>query len=245
VRDAALMLGPMARHDLRDPLCLPDDGGRDWRGGIEAGVAGLRVALVRRPGFDAPLDAEGVAALEGAARLLAEQGALVEEAEPALPDTRPVFLALWSAGLARLLATLPAERRALLDPGLAEAAATADPLSAAGLLGAEAVRIEAAHAMARFHQRHDLVLTAATPTAAFAADQPTLRPREALMRDWAPWTFLFNLTRQPAISVPVGLDGGSMPRAVQVAAALHREDLAFRAARALEVAAGSMPAPGV
>jgi aspartyl-tRNA(Asn)/glutamyl-tRNA(Gln) amidotransferase subunit A len=81
------------------------------------------------------------------------------------------------------------------------------------------------------------VLTAATPTAAFAADQPTLRPTEALWRDWAPWTFAFNLTRQPAISVPIGLDEHGMPRAVQLAAALYRDDLVFRGARALERAA--------
>ena len=97
--------------------------------------------------------------------------------------------------------------------------------------------------MARFHQRFDLVLTAATPTAAFAADQPTLRPREALWRDWAPWTFAFNLTRQPAVSVPVGLDAEGMPRAVQVAAALDRDDLALRGARAIERAMTAAPAP--
>jgi len=110
-------------------------------------------------------------------------------------------------------------------------------VSAVDFLGAEALRLEAAHAMARFHQRHDILLTAATPTAAFAADQPTLRPAEALWRDWAPWTAAFNLTRQPAISVPIGIDQHGMPRAVQVAAALYRDDLAFRAARALERAA--------
>ncbi len=240
VRDAALMLGALARHDLRDPTCLPDDP-RDWRGGIEAGVAGLTVAVVRRPGFDAPLDADGAAALDGAAQLLAEQGAQVEPADPPLPDTRVAFDMLYAAGLARLVDGMAEEMRALLDPGLLEVAEHGRRLSATALLGAEALRIEAAHAMARFHQRYDLVLTAATPTAAFAADQPTLRPREALMRDWAPWTVPFNLTRQPAVSVPIGLDGAGMPRAVQVVAALHRDDLALRGARALEVAAGTMP----
>jgi aspartyl-tRNA(Asn)/glutamyl-tRNA(Gln) amidotransferase subunit A len=240
VRDAALMLGPIARHDLRDPYCLPDDP-RDWRGGIEAGVAGLRVALVRRLGFDMPLDADGAAALAGAAQLLAEQGAEVEEVDPPLPDTRPAFDALWSVAMARLAAGLPEEKRALLDPGLLEVAEAGQRRSGLDLMAAEAVRVEAAHVMARFHQRHDLVLTAATPTAAFAADQPSLLPRAALMRDWAPWTFPFNLTRQPAISVPIGLDGAGMPRGVQVVAALYRDDLCFRAARALEVAAGTMP----
>ena len=48
VRDAALMLGAMARWDLRDPFCLPDDP-RDWLDGIEAGVEGLSVGVLRSP----------------------------------------------------------------------------------------------------------------------------------------------------------------------------------------------------
>ena len=246
VRDAALMLSAMARHDLRDPYCLPDESnvpGGDWRGGIESGVAGLRVALVRRLGFEPPLDADGRTALEGAARLLEEQGAIVEEADPDMPDTRAIFGRVWGVALARLVATTPPEKRPLLDRGLEEVAEREGGMSAVDYLGAEALRIEAAHAMARFHQRYDILLTAATPTAAFAADQPTLRPWEALWRDWAPWTFAFNLTRQPAISVPIGLDGDGMPRAVQVAAALYRDDMALRAARALEVAAGTLAPP--
>jgi aspartyl-tRNA(Asn)/glutamyl-tRNA(Gln) amidotransferase subunit A len=235
VRDAALMMNAMARHDLRDPFCLPDDN-RDWRDGIEEGVAGLRVAVLREMGFAPPLDAEGEEALAQAARALEAAGALVEEANPSLPDTRAIFGRVWGVALARLVSTIPEERRSLLDPGLMEVCEGNTGLSATDLMAFEAARIEAAHAMARFHQRFDLVLTAATPTAAFAADQPTLHPEQALWRDWAPWTFAFNLTRQPAIAVPVGLDAEGMPRAVQVAAALYRDDLCFRAARALELA---------
>ena len=236
VRDNALMFSALAQHDLRDPFSLPDEA-RDWRQGIEDGVAGLRVALVRRLGFAPPLDAEGEAALVGAAKLLEEQGAIVGEADPGLPDTRAIFGRVWGVALARLVATTPEEKRPLLDAGLAEVAEREGGMLATDFLGADALRIEAAHAMARFHQRYDLVLTACTPTAAFAADQPTIRPTEALWRDWAPWTFAFNLTRQPAISVPIGLDEHGMPRAVQLAAALYRDDLVFRAARALERAA--------
>jgi aspartyl-tRNA(Asn)/glutamyl-tRNA(Gln) amidotransferase subunit A len=239
VRDSALMLSAMARQDLRDPVSLPDDP-RDWRDGIEDGVKGLRVALVRRLGFDPPLDEEGAAALQLAARLLEEAGAIVEEADPELPDTRAIFSRVWGVALARLWSQTPAEKRDLLDAGIADVAETMGGMSAADFLGAEMLRVECAHAMARFMQRHDLILTAATPTAAFAADAPTVRPVESLWRDWAPWTFAFNLTRQPAISVPLGLDEAGMPRGVQVAAALYRDDLCFRAARAIEQAA-SLP----
>ena len=236
VRDNALMFSALARHDLRDPFSLPDEK-RDWRDGIEDGVKGLRVGVVTRLGFAPPLDADGRAALEGAATMLAEQGAIVEEADPMLPDTREIFGRVWGVALARLVQTMPAEKRHLLDAGLEEVARLEGGMSAVDFLGAEAMRLEAAHAAARFHQGYDLMLTACTPTAAFAADQPTLKPVEALWRDWAPWTFAFNLTRQPAISVPIGIDENGMPRAVQLAAALYRDVLVFRAARALEIAA--------
>jgi aspartyl-tRNA(Asn)/glutamyl-tRNA(Gln) amidotransferase subunit A len=237
VRDAALMLGVMAEPDLRDPLATREEP-PDWRAGIERGVAGLSVAVVRRWGFDAPLDAAGEAALEEAARRLQEAGARLGDAAPALPDTRAVFGRVWGVALARLVAATPPEKRALLDPGLLEVAEREGAMSAVDFLGAEAMRVETALAMARFHQRYELVLTAATPTAAFGADAPTLKPTEALWRDWAPWTFAQNLSRQPAIAVPVGLDEEGMPRAVQVLAAQGREDLCFRAARVLELAAG-------
>ncbi len=233
VRDAALMFGAMARFDLRDPFCLPDEK-RDWREGIEDGVKGLRVAVVRKLGFDPPLDAEGEAALQLAARVLREQGAEVVDVDPDLPDTRHIFGRVWGLALARLVAMTPEDKRPLLDAGLEDVARREGGMSAIDFLGADAMRIEAAHAMARFHQRHDLLLVPTTPTAAIGADQPTLKPTEALWRDWAPWTFAFNLTRQPAISVPVGLDDSGMPRAVQVVAALYRDDLALRGARALE-----------
>ncbi len=235
VRDAALMFSALARFDLRDPYALPDDP-RDWRAGIEDGVAGMRVALVRRLGFDPPLDADGAEALNAAARILEQAGAIVEEYDPALPDTRGIFGRVWAVAMARVVATTPPERREMLDAGIMDVAAREGDMSAVEYLAAEAMRLETAHAMARLHQRYDLVLTACTPTAAFAADQPTLRPAEALWRDWAPWTFTFNLTRQPSISVPVGLDAEGMPRAVQVAAALYRDDLCFRAVRAIEQA---------
>ncbi len=242
VRDAALMLDAMGRHHADDPFSLPDPAG-SLLDGIEDGARGLRVALVRRLGFAPPLDAEGQAALAHAARALEEQGAEVEEVDPHLPDTRGIFGRVWSVALSRLVSTIPPERRELLDDGLTDVARRAAGMTAVEFLEADALRLEAAHAMARLHRRFDLVLTACTPTAAFAADQPTIAPHIALWRDWAPWTFAFNLTRQPAVSVPAGLDSEGMPRAVQVAAALYRDDLALRGARAIERASQSVAAP--
>ena len=241
VRDAALMLGAMARHDLRDPFCLPDDP-RDWTRGIEDGVAELRVAVLRQPGFEAPVDWDGIAAVEDAARLLMEAGAEVEEADADLPDTREIFSRVWGAALGRLVAGIPETRRQMLDPGLLEVAASVRDMTAREMIEAEAMRIAAAHAMARFHQRYDLVLCPTVPNGPMAADAQTSAPMEALWTQWAPWTFAFNLTRQPAISVPMGFSANGMPRSVQFAAGLYRDDLVLRAARTMELAQGfTMP----
>ncbi|MDE2582076.1 MAG: amidase [Rhodospirillales bacterium] len=236
VSDAALMLSAMARFDARDPFCLPDDP-RDWREGIDDGVGGLRVAVLPRPGFDAPVDADGIRAVEQAAALLAEAGADVEEVEADLPDTRLVFSRVWGAALARLVLSFPPESRDRLDPGLLVVAEGMGEMRAIDMLEADALRAAAGHAMGRLHQRYDLVLCPTVPAGPPLAGTAAENPVEALWTEWAPWTFTFNLTRQPAISVPMGLRADGMPGSVQIAAAQYRDDLVLRAARVLELAA--------
>jgi aspartyl-tRNA(Asn)/glutamyl-tRNA(Gln) amidotransferase subunit A len=175
--------------------------------------------------------------VERAATLLAEAGASVDEADPGLPDTRAIFAPVWGAALARLVHAHPVEQHALFDAGLLEAAASGAGLSAMQFMDAEALRAAAAHAMALLHQRFDLVLCPTVPGPPPLADKPTCRPVEALWTEWAPWTFTFNLTRQPAISVPMGGGANGLPRSVQIAAAQYRDDLVLRAARAIEIAA--------
>jgi aspartyl-tRNA(Asn)/glutamyl-tRNA(Gln) amidotransferase subunit A len=233
VRDAALMLSAMARWDLRDPFCLPDDP-RDWLDGIETGVSGLTVGVLDNPGFAAPVDLDGVAAVERAAQLLADAGAYVEHAEADLPDTSLVFGRVWGAALARLVAGTPSQFVGLLDQGIREVADTVGGMTAIEFMDAEATRAAAAHAMARLHQRYDLVLCPTVPAGPPLADDPTVDPVRALWTAWAPWTFAFNLTRQPAITVPMGPRADGMPTSVQIAAAQFRDDLVLRAARAIE-----------
>ncbi len=235
VRDTALMFGAMARWDLRDPFCLPDDP-RDWCDGIESGVAGLTVGVLNNPGFDAPVDADGIAAVERAAQLLIDAGAYVEQADAGLPDTSTGFGRVWGAALARLVAGTPSQLRDLLESGIREVADSLGGMSAIEFMDAEAIRAAAGHAMARLHQRYDLVLCPTVPGGPPLADAPTVDPVRSLWTAWAPWTFTFNLTRQPAITVPMGPRADGLPNSVQIAAAQFRDDLVLRAARAIELA---------
>ena len=246
VRDAALMLGAMARHDPRDPFSLPDDP-RDWTTGIEDGVAGLRVGVLEAPGFPAPVDAEGVAAVERAAACLAEAGAQVTATRPALPDTRAVFGRVWGVALARLVEGFPEAARARLDPGLLQVAAAEREMSAIAFLDAMAMQVATGHALGRLMQRFDLLLCPTVPGPPPLAEAKLGDPVAALWQDWAPWTFAFNLSRQPAIAVPAGLRGDGLPSSVQLVAAQYRDDLVLRAARVVEqaMAMPTVPFPAV
>jgi aspartyl-tRNA(Asn)/glutamyl-tRNA(Gln) amidotransferase subunit A len=236
VRDAALMFSVMAQHDRRDPFCLPSDR-TNWRDGIESGVASLTVGILRYPGFDAPADRDAITAVERAAHLLAEAGASVEEADADLPDASMAFSRVWGAALSRLVASTPTQLVNALDPGIREVAAALGGITAVEFMDGEALRAQLGHAMGEFHQRYDLLLCPTVPAGPPLADAPAQDPVLALNTAWAPWTYIFNLSRQPAITVPMGSRANGLPNAVQIAAAQFRDDQVLRAARAIELAA--------
>jgi aspartyl-tRNA(Asn)/glutamyl-tRNA(Gln) amidotransferase subunit A len=233
VRDAALMLNVLATFDPRDPFCLPSDN-RDWRDGIEDGAAGLHIGILRNPGFTAPSDADGWDAVEITSKILEQSGAIVADADIQLPDSSKIFSKIWGAALARLVAMFPPEKQHLLDAGLTQVATQFANVTALNMIDAEALRLNAAHAMAELHQNFDAVICPCVPTCAPLAGQKLTDPVHALWHDWAPWTFLFNLTRQPAISIPVGVNANGLPRAVQIATGLYNDSLLLRIARTVE-----------
>jgi aspartyl-tRNA(Asn)/glutamyl-tRNA(Gln) amidotransferase subunit A len=94
-------------------------------------------------------------------------------------------------------------------------------------------------AMSLFHQSYDLLLCPVMPCQPWEAGRAT--PARYAEDDWAwcPFLYPFNLTRQPAASVPMGADAAGLPLGVQLVAANLRDDLLLRAAYALESALAS------
>jgi aspartyl-tRNA(Asn)/glutamyl-tRNA(Gln) amidotransferase subunit A len=150
---------------------------------------------------------------------------------------RALFSRIWGVALTRLVQSFPETRRHMLDPGLLDVAEANIGATALDMIEYEAARLQAANTMAQFHLRYDLILCPTVCIQPPLADAPTVNPVEALWTQWAPWTCGFNLTRQPAISVPMGFAQNGLPRAVQLAAPLYRDDLVLRAGRAIELAA--------
>jgi len=94
VADAAAMLSAIAQPDARD-MAAWNTPAPDYTKGLDQGVRGLRVALSMKLGQTVKLDAEIEAATRNAARVLQEQGAIVEEADPPLGRALELIRAMW------------------------------------------------------------------------------------------------------------------------------------------------------
>ncbi|MFF0227057.1 amidase [Streptomyces sp. NPDC004629] len=234
--DAALLLDVIGRPDARDWSALPAAPG-SFVAALGGGVHGLRVAYSPSLGGQVAVRPAVAAAVRRAVAGLAESGAYVEETDPDLTDPVDAFHTLWFGGAARVVQGLPPDRRALLDPGLREICGAGARLSALDYLAAVDVRMDLGRRMGRFHERYDLLVTPTLPITAFEAGAEV--PKGSGHRRWTGWTpftYPFNLTQQPAATVPVGADDAGLPIGLQLVAARHRDDLVLRAAHALYAA---------
>ncbi|MFC0848171.1 amidase [Streptomyces noboritoensis] len=240
-------IGPLARDAADTALLLDVISGADWRDwsanahtepvspGLAEGVKGLRIAYSPSFGGQVAVRPEVAAAVRAAVTRLAGLGAYVEEADPDFADPVAAFHTLWFTGAARIVERLPSERRAALEPGLREIAEQGARYTALDYLAALDVRAALGYRMARFHHTYDLLVTPTLPITAFEAGAEL--PKGSGLRRWTGWTpftYPFNMTCQPALTVPVGADAAGLPIGLQLVAARHRDDLVLRAAFALE-----------
>ncbi|MBO4260134.1 amidase family protein, partial [Streptomyces griseorubiginosus] len=195
---------------------------------------GLRVAYSPSLGGQVAVQPAVAAAVRRAVERLAELGAYVTEADPDFADPVDAFHTLWFSGAARVTQQLSPRQRESLDPGLQEIRAAGARFSALDYLAAVDVRMELGRRMGRFHDTYDLLATPTLPITAFEAGVEV--PKGSGHRRWTGWTpftYPFNMTQQPAATVPVGTDGDGLPVGLQLVAARHRDDLVLRAAHAL------------
>ncbi|MEV6289943.1 amidase [Streptomyces sp. NPDC051896] len=242
--DAALLLDVIGAPDPRDWSGLPPAPG-SFTEALRGGVHGLRVAYSPTLGGQVPVRPAVAAAVRRTVALLADLGAYVEETDPDFSDPVEAFHTLWFSGAARVTERFSPRKRQLLDPGLREICVRGARYSALDYLAAVDVRMDLGRRMGRFHERYDLLVTPTLPLTAFEAGVEAPRgSAHHRWTGWTPFTYPFNLTQQPAATVPVGTDADGLPVGMQLVAARHRDDLVLRAAHAL-YEAGVVPAPAV
>jgi aspartyl-tRNA(Asn)/glutamyl-tRNA(Gln) amidotransferase subunit A len=231
VRDAAALLDVVTGFDPRDWSAMPTPTS-SFLDGLDDGVAGLRVAYSRNLGF-VRNDPEIEEAVRAAVDVLADAGAVVEEVDPGFDDPVEAFNVLWFSGAAKVLSAYDDLTR--VDPGLLRSARTGEAYSAADFLDATAVRMELGLLMGRFHQTYDVLVTPTLPIPAFPVGQDV--PDGSPSREWTSWTpytYAFNLTQQPALSVPCGFTSAGLPIGLQVVGPRHGDALVLRVGEAYQ-----------
>jgi aspartyl-tRNA(Asn)/glutamyl-tRNA(Gln) amidotransferase subunit A len=236
VADAALMLDVLAVPDSRDWSSLPPPTG-SYRDGLDRGLAGVRVAFSPTLGY-VDVDPEVAARVRDAVGVLADLGAHVDEVDPGFDDPVEAFHVLWFSGAAKSVEQFPRSRQRELEPGLRDICAAGRRMNALDYLEASAVRIRLGVLMGRFHDTYDLLATPALPIPAFEAglEVPPGWPAPR-WTSWTPFTYPFNMTQQPAASVPCGFTSAGLPVGLQIVGPRHADMGVLAACKAYEGAA--------
>jgi aspartyl-tRNA(Asn)/glutamyl-tRNA(Gln) amidotransferase subunit A len=234
VADAALMLNVMQRPDARDWTSLPPTDA-DHLDGLDDGVAGLRIAYSPTLGYARGVDPEVAASVDAAVASLAELGAVIDAVDPGFSDPRDISTGLWFMGAWTVWNQLTAAQQAVTDPDFAAEAQLGAPLSSLDVQQLVLRRGELGSMMRQFMQRYDLLVTPTVAIAAFEARPAGHTQFDAdVMLGWTPFSYPFNLTQQPACTVPCGLTSSGLPIGVQLVGPMFADSLVLRAARAFE-----------
>ena len=222
VHDAALLLNVIAAPDVRDWTSLPKEN-KDWTQNLNASIKGLRIAYSRTLGY-INVNPEIAAIIDKAVNRLRDLGAIVEEVDPGFSNPGPISEVLAAERAARLRRDIGDAGIELLDPSIKQSLLKAEKYTVPEVVEANRLRGELAVVMRRFHQRYDLLVTPVTsqpvPKLGTAPEAPFLSP--------------FNLTQQPAASLPVGTDSNGLPVGLHLVAAQYNDSLVLQVARALE-----------
>jgi aspartyl-tRNA(Asn)/glutamyl-tRNA(Gln) amidotransferase subunit A len=235
VADAAQMLAIISRPDRRDWHSLPYPR-EDLTTGLNAGVKGLRVALTLTLGFTSA-DPEVSAVVREAAKVFSDLGAIVDEDHPDIGDPTETFRAHWYSGAANQRRHIPKADRDRLDEGFNMIADMGERIPLAEYCEAMDRRAEIGLRSQEFFQNYDLLLTPTVAIPAFKTGQvsPDINERTDWM-SWTPFTYPFNLTQQPAASIPCGFTSQGLPIGLQIVSAKYRDDIVLAASRAYESA---------
>lgn len=236
VRDAALLLSVISGHDRRDPYAIAGPV-PDYVGACDQPIEGMRIAWSPTLGYARP-DPEIVEITRQAVRVFEALGCTVVEVDKVF-DADPVdlWMSEFYAGVGVRLKTVLAEQRELLDPAVADVLKSALEQSSEQYYTNVFRRYDLREKIRCFFEQYDLLLTPATPTAAFDVGldtPPTLADRNIV--SWVYYTYPFNLTGQPAASIPAGFTRGGLPIGLQMISGINAEQDLLRAAAAFEAA---------
>lgn len=234
VRDAALLLTAVSGHDRRDPFSVAG-AVPDYLGACDRTVRGMRIAWSPTLGYAEP-SAEVVEITRDAVKALESLGCHVETIDdPIGGDPLDLWVPEFYAGVGTRLAKTLRETPELLDPMVVDVLERALEQTTQEYYTKVFLRYDFREKVRQFFEPYDLLVTPTLPVPAFPVGlgvPPGYEHRSIV--SWVYYTYPFNLTGQPAASVPAGLSKEGLPVGLQLVAKINHETDIFRAAAALE-----------
>lgn len=235
VSDCALMMNVLTEADPRDSQAAPRRH-IDYLAGLDEGVAGLKIAFSPTLGY-VDVNGEVEQAVREAAARFTDLGATVVDADPGFTDPISEFGHLFYSGAANAMRDLGEKKKALMDPELVKVAEKAAQLSMLDYLGAANKRMAISERMAVFHTRYDLLLTPTLPITAFKTGREVPENwHSTRWPTWTPFTYPFNMTGQPALSVPCGFSSDGLPIGLQIIGRRFEDERVLQAGYAYQQA---------
>jgi len=236
VRDAALLLTVIAGPDQRDPFSIAEPT-PDFLGACEQSVKGMRIAWSPTLGYAKPTP-EVVEICQKSAQVFEALGCTVETVDNVMDeDPGDMWTSEFYAGIGTRLKPVLEQNADILDPVVVEILSSALDQSLESYYTNVFKRYEFREKMRSFFDGYDLLLSPTLPVPAFdvGLDVPAeLSDRNAV--SWVYYTYPFNLTGQPAASIPAGFTGDGLPVGLQMVSRINSEVDIFRAAAAFEAA---------
>lgn len=236
VRDAALLLSAIAGPDARDPLSI-DAAPEDYVAACDGDLRGFRVAWSPDLGY-LPVDREVRTVTEAAARRFADLGCAIEMPPLGLPDMRDPHRFIWEIGVAARHQDRAHEHPDWIEPSLMRMVVAAGRVSALEYGRALLARTPFYQAVRGVFDRYDLLLTPTMPVSAWSVEPDSsavIEGQEApTLLERLTFTFPFNLTGQPAATVPCGWTQAGLPIGLQIVGRWHADGTVLRAAAAFE-----------
>jgi aspartyl-tRNA(Asn)/glutamyl-tRNA(Gln) amidotransferase subunit A len=252
VADTSAVFELTRGFDPRDPQSAYPTPDRDATRAGEAGEgAMLRVGVIQGPFGITPLTGVSGVLDSAYSRLRTAGIAELTEAELPMPVPREVFEAMWVTGRGLGFADLIRDRGDIMDPGLVRLLGLAERYSLADYYAAIDERRAFSTAVFALFSDVDLLVMPTMPLTAFAASDEVPPGGEADAKlpwiTWTPYTYPFNITGQPAISIPCGFAPDGLPVGLQVVGPWGHDDrvlsFASRCERALSLTAAERVAP--
>lgn len=236
VRDAAVTLDVIAGFHETDRMSAPGTG-TTYESEVLRFRKGLRLGFSADLGF-AQVDPEVASVAERTIGLISGMGHSIEKTEVYLRAAQQIFETISAAENAAAHCHDMKQHRDLMDEGLVKFIERGVEISALDYIIATRRRDDLAASLANYFSAHDLLLTPTVAVPPFPVGEP---PRDIDgtpigPTGWIPFTYPFNLTGNPAASIPCGHTSMGLPVGLQVIGPRHADGLVLNFCAQFEAA---------